>query len=273
MAETPETIDQPLPELPDPAFAPPDAQAALPPEPEESEQIEESEPPPPPVENREAMLARENAQLRDLLTNIQQQQVRQPPQYAPSQPEDPYAPFLRGIDPAQQPAWRESLKVLNPVVQHLIHQATAPLQEQLRVTQSYAESAALAQERNPQTGDVMFPDYPQLAAQCEQARYQEYQKTGIWHPLRLVYLVMKGAGVVGQPSAQQQAKQERTRSRRAQAARVPVATTAEPQQGTRMPAPRRTVEGTMAMSDEEMRALATKNGIEWPGQPTRKRVA
>lgn len=265
------TTEPELPELPDPAFAPPEASASVaPPEPDESEDV--AEPEPPPVENREAMLARENAQLRDILTNYQAQQQQFYRQPSSQEPQDPYAPFLRGIDPAQQPAWRESLKVLNPVVQHMIQQATAPLQDELRVTRTYAESAALAQERNPQTGDVLFPEYPQYAAQCEAARYQEYQRTGIWHPLRLVYLVMKGSGAV--PTPQQTAKQERTRTRRAQAARVPAATTAEPQQGARMPAPaRRTVEQTMAMSDDQMKDLATKNGIDWPGQPTRKRVA
>lgn len=264
-------IDTPeLPELPDPAFAPPDAVAPAAPEPQESEPDEEIEPPAPPPENREAMLARENAQLRELLLRPQPSYAAPPQAQAPS---DPYANYLRGIPEAQQGPWRESLRVLDPIVRQMMMEVVTPLQEEVRVARGVSESLSLAERRNP-SGGLQYPEYRSVAHIVEQARYQHYLNTQgrEWQPLEMVYLVLKGQGAFD--GLTPTPKQERTKARRAQAARVPVATTAEPQQAAaRMPAPKRTVEQTMAMSDDAMRDLATKNGIEWPGPPSRKRVA
>ncbi len=273
MADPTTTETEQLPELPDPAFTPPGTvQADAPPVPEETEVVEESDPPPPPPENREQMLARENAELRNLLTNFQQQQYRQPPQPTYEPNADPYAPYLRGIPEAQQGPWRESLKILDPILRDTMERVAAPLREQVRMAEGRSESLLLADKRN-QRGEVQYPLYRKVAPMVEQARYQHYLNTQgrEWQPLEVVYLVLDGQGAFDH--LKETPKQERSRTRRAQAARVPAATTAEPQQATRMPAPRRTVESTMAMSDDAMRDLATKNGIDWPGQPTRKRVA
>ena len=245
--------------LDDPSFPPPDG-AELPAETEVvEEQPEDTGPPEPPQESREAMLSRENAEYRALLTqmqNQQQQQYRQPP----PQQEDPYAQELRGLPPDQQAAWRESFKVMEPMIQRRIQAATAPFQDQMRQTTTFSESASLRQKHSA---------YGEVAPQIELARWQEYQRTGIWHPLELVYAVALGANQLQQPA---QKKQQRQTERRRSAGQAAAATTVE-SQGSRVPAPKRTVEQTLAMSDEQILNMAEQSGgIERLRLPTRKRA-
>ena len=262
MAPSPTEDTEQAPLLEDPTFRLGEDPS---PEPAPTELQEEDETPPedpgppePPQESREAMLSRENAEYRAILTQMQgqlQQQSRQPqPQ------EDPNARYLQGIPADQQQAWRESFKVLHPVIQHQVQQMLEPIQNQLRQNATFTESMALAQKHQ---------GYGAMAPQVEQARWQEYQRTGVWHPLELVYTVALGAGMLQQPQAQ---KQQRQTERRKQAGRAAAPTTME-SQGSRVPAPRRTVEQTYAMSDEQILNLAESNGgIERLRLPTRKRA-
>jgi hypothetical protein len=215
-------------------------------------------PEPPPAETREAQLARENAQYRELLTQMQGQLQQR--QQAPPPPQDDIAATLQGIPPEQHEAWRQSFRVLDPRIKAQIQQMLQPVQDQLRQNATFTESMALAQRH---------PGYAAMAPQIEQARYQEYQRTGVWHPLELVYTVALGASQLQQPQVQ---RQQRQTERRRTAGRAAAPTTVE-SHGTRVPAPKRTVEQTYAMTDEQILNLAeTNGGIERLRLPSRKRA-